>query len=291
MIVHKNTQAFSLVMAMLIVLIMTMIALFILEYMIPYSRSVSWIENSSQSYYQAYSWVEKALLLGWVEAENSSSAVDNWYVVDDVGTLLPPSGQWNSEYDSDWNRIRVGEPIQLQIGEDMVGTNWSNARFYFRVPAITDVVNLQLSGTNILHWQLSSATDSWNMQTPIQANQICGSRDTVCSAIGWQWVPGINLFGVTEDLNIFYNDHCDITEECSLKITVLSDLELQTNGSVAVDTRVPYIEWRADFWSDSVPLRFSQISASGKSYGFKKDLNVSVPQQTVIEAFDFTVFQ
>jgi hypothetical protein len=33
------------------------------------------------------------------------------------------------------------------------------------------------------------------------------------------------------------------------------------------------------------------IEASGKAYGFKKDLEVQVPQQTVNQAFDFTVFQ
>jgi len=107
------------------------------------------------------------------------------------------------------------------------------------------------------------------MHTPIQASQICGSRDTLCSSIGWQWVSGINLFGVTEDLNLFYDDHCGNGEICSLKITVLSDLELQTTGPIVADTQVPYIEWQADFGSDTIPLRYSQISASGKSYGFK----------------------
>jgi hypothetical protein len=56
-------------------------------------------------------------------------------------------------------------------------------------------------------------------------------------------------------------------------------------------TKVPYLEWYIDFDSKTVPLRYARIHAEGKSYGFKRDFYIRVAQQTISEAFDFTVFQ
>ncbi|MCH2188788.1 hypothetical protein MK079_03095 [Candidatus Gracilibacteria bacterium] len=285
----KNTQAFSLLMAMIITLIMTLVVVFILEYMIPYSRSVAGIENSARAYYQAYAGVEQALENGGTISE-SSAPLSSWYDVEAIGSLLPESGNGNSEYNSDWNKVRIGEPIQLSVGDNMVGNNWGNFNFYLRVPDVSQV-NATLSGAAMMHWQLSAEDDSWNRATPIQASGVCSSQATLCSPFGGQGIPGINLFGQTEDMHTFYNDHCGSGRECSLKMSIISDLVLQSGAGIAANTRLPYLEWRADFGSDQVPLRFTQIMASGKSYGFKKQIQVSVPQQTVIEAFDFTVFQ
>ena len=60
--------------------------------------------------------------------------------------------------------------------------------------------------------------------------------------------------------------------------------------------QVPYLEWKIDFDNDNsginnVPLRYVIIDAAWKSYWFRKDLKIRIPQQSVIEAFDFTVFQ
>jgi hypothetical protein len=38
-------------------------------------------------------------------------------------------------------------------------------------------------------------------------------------------------------------------------------------------------------------LRHAVIETQWKTFGFRKDLDISVPQQTISEAFDFTVFQ
>ena len=61
---------------------------------------------------------------------------------------------------------------------------------------------------------------------------------------------------------------------------------LLTNGN-----RIPYLEYQIDFWTFTVPQRYTRIQASGKAYGFKKDLEVNIPQTTLNQAFDFTVFQ
>jgi len=54
----KNKSAFSIVIAILLVLIMSLLVLYILEYMIPYSKNVKWIENSSNAFYQAENSIE-----------------------------------------------------------------------------------------------------------------------------------------------------------------------------------------------------------------------------------------
>jgi hypothetical protein len=76
-----------------------------------------------------------------------------------------------------------------------------------------------------------------------------------------------------------------VSENCILKLSVVNKLE------TIAGTSVPYIEWYIDFGSKKVPLRNARIETQGKTYGFRKDLEVSVPQQTISEAFDFTVFQ
>ncbi len=46
---------------MWLVLISSLFAYTILEYMIPFSKNIKWIENSSKSYYQANNWIEMGL--------------------------------------------------------------------------------------------------------------------------------------------------------------------------------------------------------------------------------------
>ncbi|USN57813.1 MAG: hypothetical protein H6767_05515 [Candidatus Peribacteria bacterium] len=72
-----------------------------------------------------------------------------------------------------------------------------------------------------------------------------------------------------------------------MKLSVIHPLELSSG-----DTTAPYLEYRIEIGNgDTIPLRFARVQGSGKSYGFKKDIQANIPQQTVIEALDFTIFQ
>lgn len=44
----------------------------------------------------------------------------------------------NSSFDSDWNIIAMGEPVQIVIPDNV---DWDNTEFYFRVPKISGQVN------------------------------------------------------------------------------------------------------------------------------------------------------
>ena len=306
---HGNKKAFSLVLAISITIIMSLLAFYILEYMIPFSRNIKGIENASKAYYQAESWIEKGLLVMkeevlWYELPSitnlpSDSIWNNFNIIAEW-TKLPPEVdwviQWNSEFDSDWNIIRSGDPIQLEIWNDFLGSG-VDIDFIFRVPDLNgpdDSAPQSLkndASTPIINWQLSSANNVLNSlaTSRIYNDKIKDSNsDSNTSTL---WVNFKNLEGV--DLNQdtftfqdFYEDYtywCE-TNKCTLKLSVINKLELTD------DTLVPYIEWKAET-ADTIPLRYTIIDTSGKSYGFKKDLKVKIPQQTINEAFDFTVFQ
>jgi hypothetical protein len=122
----------------------------------------------------------------------------------------------------------------------------------------------------------------------INASDICDSKNT-CSGIDFSFKQWIDLNGSQtsqERFATFYGNNCTAsTASCILKLSIVNKLETINL------TKIPYLEWRIDFWGKSVPLRYEVIQASGKSYGFRKDLELRIPQQTVSEAFDFTVFQ
>jgi hypothetical protein len=56
------------------------------------------------------------------------------------------------------------------------------------------------------------------------------------------------------------------------------------------NTQIPYLEYKITT-TNSIPDRYTTISSAGKSHGFQKELSVSIPQKTVNQALDFTVFQ
>jgi hypothetical protein len=98
---------------------------------------------------------------------------------------------------------------------------------------------------------------------------------------------GKTLENSDSNFQSFYNSQCSNANDlCTLKISIINALRLQNTE----ETPIPYLEYRIVGASD-IPLRYTRIGASGISQDFKKDLDIKVPQQTVNEAFDFTVFQ
>ncbi|MDD3645812.1 MAG: hypothetical protein PHH06_00225 [Candidatus Gracilibacteria bacterium] len=289
----NNKHAFALIIAMGLTLVMGLIAYFLLEYMVPFARNTKGIENATRAYYQAETAIEEALYFVNKQRTNYSSesgstmsttALGNSFSVEASGNLLPPVGKGNSEFDTDWNTISQGNPIQLDIGNNVVNSGWGSVKFYFRVPDLDkdgDNTNQTLSGgitTPLINWQLISETDALSATGSwIMADNINGD------SIDFSSKNGRILNGSTDIFGNFYSNNC--SGNCTLKLSIINKLELSLNN-----TPVPYIEWKIDF-NTPVPLRYTNIETSGKSYGFKKDLEVRVPQQTVNEAFDFTVFQ
>ncbi len=292
----QNTSGFSIIIAILLVIVMTLLVFYILEYIIPYSKNVKWIENSSNAFYQSDSAIEESLYFFKTRSGStqfndkstsfSTDAVDSKYTTVSSWSLIPYNWEWNSSYSGSYNIISIWNPVQL----DVWGITWfswsnSNTRIYFQVPKIKTWSNtLSWWTLAIINWQITAENDTLNATGSwIKANEINGSWIDM-SIKQWQdldWNEDTTL----DKFWRFYNDNCSWTSWCILKMSIINKLELNSNS-----ISVPYIEYKITTNKD-IPLRYSRIKAKWKSYGFQKSLEVRVPQQTTNEAFDFTVFQ
>ena len=316
----NNSTWFSIVVAMWLVLLISLTALLILSYIIPFSRSVKGIENASNAYYQAETAVEESLYflnddayeLWGEEHRIFSGSRDFWYEITASGSTLPVEWFGNSEDNENLNILSLGQPIQIEVGNDLIDS-WNNVRFVFKLPRTvnwTDRKDIKKDPLlPIIGWKLSSwwnsaltlsSTGSSHIYndniTSINASSDGGTFKKYLFASPSDWEDGFyigeNGERIEIDFQTFYNSECD-NQNCKLNFTLLRELE-------ATDwSRIPYLEYRILLKNDSwtnwdkaiIPLQYSIIEWKWQSYGFKKELDVRVSQQRVNEALDFAVFQ
>lgn len=284
----NNKQWFSLVIALWLIVLISVIALSVLEYIVPFSKNVKGLENSAKSYYLSTSWVEEALFYvnsrTWSNIKNESSNPISWLLDYGYNTYsswvtLPPPWEWDSDYDSDYNTISVWNPIQLEIGYNFY-SDISDLDLYFRVPDLDSIQNETLSGTSdkpYIAWQISW---SWNF---IQSSS--GTHITKSDISG----SNINFYLKDLDLDDFYNNNC--ANSCILKFTIIDNLDVNLSLWIWWSTKAPYLEWRFDNTWASIPLRYTIIETKWNSYWFSTNQKIRFAQDTISEAFDFTVFQ
>lgn len=313
-----NKNGFSIIIWMGLVILITLSAYMILSYILPFSRNVKWIENAANAYYVSYGWIEQALhhvktrpsLIAETWSTMPTTAIWVSYSTLSSTYRIPATWEWNSEYDKDYNIISPTEPLQFEIGNNYyynppANISLDNLEMLFRVPNFESGTTLTLSGWlnhPVIYWMISSWSgeviySSWN---EVMASRILTSDTTTiwfcngvfrikkqwsCSLPWWltiiEWV---DLFWNTIEPEIFYQNNCKL-DSCILKMSIINKLQL-TNGKF-----IPYLEYLADPHWAYIPDRYTKINSSWKSYWFKKDLEVKIPQQTVNQALDFTVFQ
>jgi hypothetical protein len=303
----KNKDAFWLIIAMWLVLVMTLLVLYILEYIIPYSKNVKWIENSSNAFYQAENSIEEGLYFfktrSWStkfsdktrDFKNPKVWVDYKYETISTWSLIPYNWEWNSSYSWSYNTIFQWNPIQLSVWGNVITANLKleKMKFSFQVPNLKPW-NTTLSGSNIpiINWQLSSNTDTLNASWSWILTDDLWITDT--DIFDWSNRNNKNVnYNIWQKLNWdegtienFYDNNCTGTSSwCSLKFSIVNKLELKDEW-----TRVPYLEYKIKT-DTKIPLRYSMIKAYWKSYGFQKYLEIKIPQSTTNEAFDFSIFQ
>lgn len=303
----QNTkQGFSIVLAIWITVVISLIAILILEFIIPFSQNVKSVENWSASYYFAYSWIEDSL---WDLSQNdiwydnetifNNTNTGSKFVLSSITTIVPPVWLWNSEYDSNWNKLDFNTPIQLQLNTDSI--NFNTATFEFRVPDINrdNILNDGNFSSSeeeepVINWILSWLNNSWrpvvlngkdeiNNENYIRKEQI---NDWEINLWNLEW---LTLDNVTCNVNNFYNNTCPsvglwISSQAVIKLSIIDDLVLDWN------IQIPYLEYRINF-GENIPGRYSQIRSSWKSYGYQKNIEIQVPQVSTNQAFDFAVFQ
>lgn len=293
---------FALVLSMMLVLVIVLVAMVVLEIAIPFSRNIKWIENSSNAYYQANTWVEWALRFVsqntvWTESTNPYvwKSLDSKYNITATWQLSPVPWKWDSDFDKDWSKISQWSPIQMQVWYWKITFSPNEPKAYFRVPNFSLnswlwVLELNWWNLSIINWQLSWVDETLNAlpSNYIVANNICKSTvgcNSSTDAVNLSTLVWKDLAWVEYNFKDFYDTNCWNLKSCILKLSVINKLELKTNNTI-----IPYLEWKIDFWS-SVPTRVAEIDVSWKSYGFRKDISVWVPQKTLNDSFDFTIFQ
>lgn len=291
----KNNQWFSILVWMFLIIILTLSAYVILSYMIPFSQNTKWIENASRAYYYAYWWIESSLLDVKTSLTNTPlslpASTSTWYysLVWKNWNLNPPAWKGNSDINTDYNKIWPNFPVQMEVWNNLLAWNISNVKMYFKVPAFTWWVLTFDNTDSIISLSLSSTWDTLYINDFIKWTDIKKSNETTSiSKTSFNTLQWKNLEESNLTFQSFYSGNC-INNSCILKLSVINPLKAKLSSS---NYDIPYLEYKIDFWgSASIPLYYTNIDASWKSYWFKKDLKVRVPQQTLNQAFDFTVFQ
>ncbi len=291
---HTTNAGFSIILAMGIVLLLSMIWLYLMEYMVPFSRSVKWIENASQAFYESYAWVEESVLKVYDGALWSDYSKSFWDVQDyeynftGSWTYIPAPWQWNAPNDANYSRFSQSEPISLEIWNGKFDISGETIDLFLQVPNGVDfdnpyndeIILLQLSGDG---WSLSSASGALITESDVRAGVI-DIFNQVWVDLTWRdelspWIP-------LRFRNYFEELWCqNTTTQCVLKAAIIRPLKSDSGDAI-----IPYLEYRFET-SKSVPYPNPLVISKWKSYQFSKTLEVFIPQQATSSAFDFTVLQ
>lgn len=306
---HNNKWS-ALIITIMIVMILTIVMIYLLEKIVPASKNVKWIENSNIAYYNWDAAQEQAFLYlrtstPWTETwVTKSSTQPRGYDMKITASwsMIPVPWEWNSDFDSNWNIIWPWDPVQFVINN---GIDWSQIKFYFKVPNMklwttitlswwttTPIINWSLSwsgktifasGTQIMasNTEIFDSTSSWVL-SPALYTRIWADLDDVwwtfadfytwANAFTWIWLW--SAWSVCS----WYN--------CTLKLSVVNDL-VSTNNET-----IPYLEYKIDMWTNtSMPLQYAIIKTDWYSYWFKKSIKREKLQTTSDAIWDFTVFQ
>lgn len=291
---------FSIVLALWVTVLLSSISLYLLEYIVPFSRNVKWLDNYTKAYYNSYRWLEESLYSlanGWLWEEFQQNF---WWSADSFAyqtvsswTLLPAAGEWDSDFDKNWNILWPNTPVHIYLPQ---WVNWSNTNIYFRVPnfdentGTREEIDPALASTDIINWQLTASNNVLNSTSSsrIQWSDLCYS-DWTCSALNLYSTSGVELNGTSQNVHTFFSNNCWVDYACSLKLSVVNELLWKSAG--VSWKHIPYLEYKINFGTQKVPYDKTFIQASWKSYGYRKDMNVWFPLKMINEAFDFTIFQ
>lgn len=296
----KNHAWSALIITIFVTMILIIIAIYLLEKIVPFSRDIKWVENGNISYYRANTALNSALLSmsgSDPSIENTINTLTNGsgmiYRITASGTTLPQTGQGNSEYDKNWSILAPGKPVQLLLSNNAALTQ----KFSFRVPDLKwdGSFSQTLSGTAmlpIINWALSASGDtlqaSGSYSTTgvfLWGSYIMATLATSGTVIFDNSKVWLTLSGSSTDFSSFYTSNCTTTlPKCTLKLSLINPLIL-TTGETA-----PYLEYQAIF-STAVPLQTAVIQTEGYAGGFRKNITRYIQQMTTNEALDFTVFQ
>jgi hypothetical protein len=292
---------------MITLILLTAITTVFLEKVYHFSTSINGIERSNIAYYNATSLIETQLMTG------AFTKYDPWKVAGKVNTgstfsgevmtvftgsrIVPDLGKWDSPFDSDYNLITLGEPVQLVIPDRV---DWTQVRFTFRIPRIGTATN---TGVDPLSpaWSGYILWTFWNSGATLFAS---GETEIVIlndinHAITIDTKNGITNSGSASRFDNFYTnanyvgpngDKC-VGFNCTLKLSLIRPVPVE-GISGQPGRKLPFLEYKIDFWPGiMIPNQRMTIQSQSYVNGFIRSTTVYLPQITTNTALDFAILQ
>ncbi len=192
----------------------------------------------------------------------SSTQEEGKYNISQSNAIVPIPGKGTSEYDSNWNRINAGNPVQLRISQGII-TNGSLAGMtfdlrmpkigstdpqagaststtYFTTSATTPVINVILSNASIslISDYGISCTTSGVQNNGLTANRV-NTPDSI--ALGKLCMKNTTVIGASQTLEemLAKTENANFCSSgCTLKFSLVNRLEN------AQGQEIPYLEYR-----------------------------------------------
>jgi len=298
----QSHRGSAVLVALIVLILVSMMTTVFLERIWTFSQVSKGIETSNMAYYNSLGVIEEQLIYTWVtkyQPWNIQNIVDTWgtstgrrLIATTWSQLIPNVGEGNSSFDTDYNIITLGSPIQLVIPNWL---NWNTVIFEFRIPTINSIpwtINPTYSNTGYILWTIgytwASLFASW--ETNIFRGSDLGFPTTL-----WAF-NGISNTWSYLTVNTFYND---ATNEflwpswtkctgftCTLKLSLIRPIPLTDGRSI------PFLEYKIDFQAgNTVPSQYMILEADSYAYGFFRSRTVRIPQITTNTALDFAILQ
>jgi hypothetical protein len=297
---------------MVILILLSIITTVFLERIWGFAQSSEGIEQSNIAYYDAVGLIEKKLIdpavtrykpWGITPATptpsfgiaNTGSRMD----VNPLSNTIPAPGKWNSPYDSNYNIISLGDPIQIVIPNWFYFNN-AGVAFNFRIPQITPT-----SGTGYATVQANSGIILWTFgytwatlfasgETSLfrwQDLNTSLNMDTRFEGTTNAWT-GVNMQGFQSNTDKLDNTNKCANYACTLKLSMIRPVQTSTMipSGIANASTLPFLEYKITL-PVPVPLQFMTLESSAHSYGFMRSKVVRIPQITTNTALDFAVLQ
>lgn len=301
----RSNKGSALLISLVILTLVTVMSTVFFEKLFRFSQASEGIENSNIAYYKALWIIESAMYWAWVDkftpwnirnATSGGTYFNSWALIEVTtgSTIVPAPGKGNSPYDSNYNIISIGEPVQLVIPNGL--NNWAGVLFQFRLPLISagtstgvdaswtnsgyilwtfasSGASLFASGeTNIFLW--SELNNTNQTLTTRNGRSNSGSAVTFGDFYFWWW--------------FVWGDGASCAwYQCTLKLSLLRPIP-----TTDANRSMNFLEYKITFpGTIQIPSQYMNLRAEGYTYGFLRQRNFQFPQITTNTALDFAVLQ
>lgn len=298
---HPSQRGSALIIWLVIAVLLTIMTTTFLEKILGLGQTSGGITNSAQSYALATGLIEKQLMdpsmtknapwnIATISEGNINTDTGRTLMASTGWLNMPEPWQWNSIFDSDWNIIGMGEPLQIVIPENI---SWNMVRFYFRVPK-TDNTTF-LTGASTASWIV--LWTFWSSGASLYASgELEIFRWTEIGDIAWVLIDTKKWLTTSGSAASFDNFYTNSTYgvgpsgakcagyQCTLKLSMIRPFITQGEQSF------PFLEYRIEFPS-RIPSQYMLIDSTAYVYGYLRTRQVRIPQITTSTATDFAVLQ